>query len=381
MKNTYLSIFLKFLRFGLLAWGGPVAQINMIREELVEREGWISPEKFKRVLAVYQALPGPEAHELCVYFGMIRKGRWGGFLAGLGFMLPGFILILLLSWAYTLLGSGVLLPLFVGVAPAVTALIVCALQRIGQHTLTSISLWSAAIVSIVLTALGVHFLLVFVVCASLQALWAVGSKRMAIVTLFLLSTAAMGITFVWSGADGLSVASSGGLFAEGLKAGLLSFGGAYTALPFLKESMVGVYPGVTPQAFVDGIALSSVIPAPLVIFGTYLGFLADGFTGALLVTLGIFIPAFSFTLVGHRWLEKMIENPALHGVLDGVAAGVVGILAITTVEIALQTLTGLWPVLIFSFALAGLYFLRGRWSVPVIILVCGLLGLILQEMV
>lgn len=99
-KDSYISIFLTFLRFGLLAWGGPVAQIAMIREELVERRGWITPKKFRRVLAVYQALPGPEAHELCVYFGMIRAGRWGGFLSGLGFMLPGLLLVLLLAWGY-----------------------------------------------------------------------------------------------------------------------------------------------------------------------------------------------------------------------------------------------------------------------------------------
>jgi chromate transporter len=102
---SYLSIFLKFLRFGCLAWGGPVAQINMLREDLVEREKWIEKDKFKRVLAVYQALPGPEAHELCVYFGMVKARRIGGLLAGLGFMLPGLVLMLLLAWAYLSFGS------------------------------------------------------------------------------------------------------------------------------------------------------------------------------------------------------------------------------------------------------------------------------------
>jgi hypothetical protein len=83
--QSYPSIFLRFLKFGFLAWGGPFAQIAMIRQELVEEEKWISPEKFNRVLSVYQALPGPEAHELCVYFGMIAGGRVGALLAGLGF--------------------------------------------------------------------------------------------------------------------------------------------------------------------------------------------------------------------------------------------------------------------------------------------------------
>src|SRR5918997_574154 len=90
------AIFARFLRFGLLAWGGPVAQIAMLKRELVEEEKWVSPTRFNRLLAVFQVLPGPEAHELCVHFGMIKRGRLGGIAAGLGFMLPGLLLILLL---------------------------------------------------------------------------------------------------------------------------------------------------------------------------------------------------------------------------------------------------------------------------------------------
>ena len=100
LTATRRSIFARFLKFGALAWGGPAAQIAMIKHECVDEEGWVSEETFKKTLAVYQVLPGPEAHELCVYFGRIRGGRLGGFLAGLGFMLPGFVLMLGLSILY-----------------------------------------------------------------------------------------------------------------------------------------------------------------------------------------------------------------------------------------------------------------------------------------
>lgn len=229
-EETYFDLFLRFLRFGLLAWGGPVAQINMIREELVEREGWITPEKFKRVLAVYQALPGPEAHELCVYFGMIRKNRLGGFLAGLGFMLPGFIMILALAYTYKLYGATVLLPLFAGIAPAVTALIVRALHRLSQHTLQGRELWIIAILSAAMNLIGVHFLLIFALCA----LWEILKHKTSLpasagIGLLSLSTVLF-LTF-WL-PEGKILLPSGGLLMEGLKAGLLSFGGAYTAIPF-----------------------------------------------------------------------------------------------------------------------------------------------------
>src|SRR5215218_1662312 len=99
-KDPPGAIFVRFLRFGALAWGGPAAQIAMIKRECVDEERWTSEESFRKTLAVYQVLPGPEAHELCVYFGRLRGGKVGGFLAGLGFMLPGFVLMLGLSAAY-----------------------------------------------------------------------------------------------------------------------------------------------------------------------------------------------------------------------------------------------------------------------------------------
>jgi chromate transporter len=136
-REPCLKLFLRFLRFGALAWGGPVAQIAMIRQELVDEEHWISRERFNRVLAAYQVLPGPEAHELCVYFGMVSRGRIGGLLAGLGFMLPGLILMLVLSWFY--LAYGINSPLFAGafygMQAAVGALVVRAVHRIGGHVL------------------------------------------------------------------------------------------------------------------------------------------------------------------------------------------------------------------------------------------------------
>src|SRR5215207_5166689 len=133
--ESYPKLFWRFLKFGLLAWGGPVAQIAMIRQELVDEECWITSERFNRVLAVYQVLPGPEAHELCVYFGYLARGRLGGVLSGLGFMLPGFALMLALSWAYVRFGIAAIAPagLFYGFQAAVLALIIRAVYRIGRH--------------------------------------------------------------------------------------------------------------------------------------------------------------------------------------------------------------------------------------------------------
>src|SRR5688572_27383629 len=143
-RQSLASLFLRFLRFGALAWGGPVAQIAMIRQSLVDEEHWVTSDHFNRVLALYQVLPGPEAHELCVYFGMLARGRIGGLLAGLGFMLPGFLLMFALSWAYVRFGldvHGELSILFATTQAAVVALVVRAVHRIGSHVLLDGWLW------------------------------------------------------------------------------------------------------------------------------------------------------------------------------------------------------------------------------------------------
>jgi chromate transporter len=159
-RESLARLFIRFVRFGVLAWGGPVAQIAMLRRSMVEEERWVTSEHFNRVLALYQVLPGPEAHEMCVYFGMLARGRVGGLLAGLGFMLPGFLLMFLLSWAYVSLGldvHGKLAVLFAAVQGAVVALIVRAVHRIGSHVLLDKRTWIIAMVAAAAHLAGVHF--------------------------------------------------------------------------------------------------------------------------------------------------------------------------------------------------------------------------------
>src|SRR5687767_11095204 len=179
--ESFGKLFLRFLRFGSLAWGGPVAQIDMIRQELVAQEKWISPGHFKRLLAIYQVLPGPEAHELCVHFGMLARGRMGGILAGLGFMLPGFVLMFLLSWLYLTMNIAetAFQAVFLGIQPAVIALIVRACHRIGGHCLTDTPLWAIGILAGVGELLGLSFYITlplagaaYVVSAQRRWLWA-----------------------------------------------------------------------------------------------------------------------------------------------------------------------------------------------------------------
>ena len=369
------SIFLRFLKFGALAWGGPAAQIELIRKECVEEEGWIAAETFKKTLAVYQVLPGPEAHELCVYFGRMRGGKLGGFLAGLGFMLPGFILMLGLSIAYVKLDlAGELDDLFYGLKAAVGALVARAVLRLGQNFISDVPLALIAITAFVLTMTGsVGFVLILLGAGIAYELWtnrdrwSRGTNVFALpaIPLMPLSTIAVGVITFSLGAE---------IFFEGLKAGLLTFGGAYTVIPFLQEASVNNHHWLTDTQFIDGLAMSGALPAPLIIFSTFVGYLAGGLVGALLMTLGIFIPAFVFPIFFHRQLVSVAENPKIRPFLLGVAAAVIGLIAAVTIDILRTSVVDIFTGVLAAAAFFVLYRYHSKLTVVAVVLGCGVIG-------
>lgn len=389
-NEPYLKLFLRFLRFGALAWGGPVAQISMIREELVDEERWVSNERFNRVLAVYQVLPGPEAHELCVYFGTLSRGRLGGLLAGLGFMLPGLVLMLLLSWFYVTYGINSVLfaGAFYGMQAVVGALIVRAVHRIGGHALHDRWLWAIGVLAFAAQFVGIGFVVTLFVSGVIYVLVKGDQKTIAtlLIGAALISVIVAGLMTLSAGnapaLNPVSIASDTptstlSLFGSGLRSGLLTFGGAYTVIPYLQNDSVMVGRWMTNAQFLDGLALSGILPAPLVIFGTFVGYLGGGFWGALALSVGIFLPAFAFTLIGHRLMERLISNTALHSFLDGVTGGVVGLIAATTIVLLRSALVDLPAVLIFLVGLFILFRSKSKMSIPVVVLGAAFTGLLI----
>jgi chromate transporter len=387
-QQSYAEIFFRFLKFGFLAWGGPFAQIAMIRQELVEEEKWISPERFNRVLSIYQALPGPEAHELCVYFGMIAGGRAGALLAGLGFMLPGFVLMLVLSWFYVRYGisSPLFQSVFTGMQPAVAALIVRAVHRIGSHALQENPwLWGIAFLAGIAQLLRVNFLITLLTAGLVYTL----AHRKQYVFAFTLSAAFLA-WLLFTGISGIPAAQNLSntadsstnavslltLFWSGLKGGLLTFGGAYTVIPFLQHDAVEVGGWMTNAQFLDGLALSGLLPAPLIIFSTFVGYIGGGLPGAVIITFAIFAPAFAFTMIGHDYLDRLINNQSAHAFLDGVTAGVVGLISATALGILSETVIGIHAWIIFSIAVIVLFVSKSKWAVAAVVLAAGLYGII-----
>jgi chromate transporter len=369
------SIFARFLKFGLLAWGGPAAQIAMIKRECVDEEGWVDEETFKKTLAVFQVLPGPEAHELCVYFGRIRGGKLGAFLAGLGFMLPGFILMLGLSVLYVEADlAGRLDEIFYGLTAAVGAIVARALVRLSRTFITDIPLAVIAVVGFALTLFAdVTFVLVLLGAGLAYELWTNAERWTRRANSIAIGPA---VVVILIGAVTLSLDAT--IFWEGLKAGLLTFGGAFTVIPFLQESSVDIHHWLTDSQFVDGLAISGVLPAPLIIFSTFVGYIAGGLVGALLITLGIFLPAFVFPIFFHRGLVAIAENPRIRPFLLGVAAGVIGLIAAVTVQIVDTSVVDAYTAVPALGAFAALQRWHGKLTVLYVVLGCGLIGTLLQ---
>jgi chromate transporter len=370
------EIFVRFLKFGALAWGGPAAQIAMIKAECVDEEGWVDEETFKKTLAVYQVLPGPEASELCIYFGRMRGGKLGGFLAGLGFVLPGFLLMLALSVLYVEANLAQHLDeLFYGLTAAVGALVARALVRLSRSFITDVPLALLAVAAFALTVFAsASFVLVLLGAGIAYEVWTSGARRAREARSF--SVAPVAMLAAAGGAVTLSL--TGEIFWEGLKAGLVTFGGAYTVVPFLHDAAVNGQHWLTEQQFVDGLAMSGVLPAPLIIFSTFVGYVAGGLAGGLAMTVGIFLPAFVFPIFFHRWLVALAENPRIRPFLLGVAAAVIGLIAAVTIEIIDASVVDVPTGILAAAAFLALNRWHGKLTVVAVVLGCGIVGLALQ---
>ncbi len=389
--ESLTRLFLRFLKFGFLAWGGPVAQIAMLRQELVTEEKWVSPQHFNRVLAMYQVLPGPEATELCVYFGMLARGRIGGTLAGLAFVMPGFILMFLLSWLYVRYGlerTGTFAVVFAAVQAAVAALIVRAVHRIGGHVLADRWLWIIALVAAGAQLAGVHFAVTLLAGGVAYVLakegWTgIAAGLIAVCVAGVLAWLAYrGFALTVTGSAVQEGARQGGrslweLFVSGFKAGMLTFGGAYTVIPFLQEDAVAKGAWMTNTQFLDGLALSSLLPAPLIIFATFVGYLGGGAAGAVVLTFAIFLPAFAFTLLAHDPLERLVSQPRIREFLEGVTAAVVGLIAGTTIGLMIVSIVNIPMAMVFAAALAALFYFKSKLIIPLVVAGAALAGYLL----
>jgi len=292
------EVFLYFLLLGFINIGGPVAQITMMYNKMVERSHWLSQDRFVKIMGFAHMLPGPEALQLAIYVGYLKKGILGAILAGLTFIIPGALVMIVLSYLYVTYGNvpAVNDVLFV-LKPAVLGIIAAGIIKLGRAAIKNVRLGVILVVAVLaLYFFRIDFLIVLLIAGVINLLLTEGlpQNKRAPNVLPILVVSSLSLALVidnrW-----LEMAW---LF---LKTGLFSFGGAYASLAFVQHGAVDQYHWLTVPQLLDGVALSVATPGPFMLFTTFVGYLAGGVPGAVIATFFVFLPSFIFIILGARY--------------------------------------------------------------------------------
>lgn len=349
------EVFLYFLLLGFINIGGPVAQITMMYNKMVERSHWLSQDRFVKIMGFAHMLPGPEALQLAIYVGYLKRGIFGAILAGLTFIIPGAFVMIVLSLLYVTYGN---LPavndvLFV-LKPAVLGIITAGIIKLGRAAIKNVLL--AAILILAVLALyffRIDFLVVLLIAGVINLLVTEGlpQNKQAPNVLPVLVLGSLGLATVidnrW-----LEMAW---LF---LKTGLFSFGGAYASLAFVQDGAVNQYHWLTVPQLLDGVALSVATPGPFMLFTTFVGYLAGGVPGAVIATFFVFLPSFIFIILGARYIEQVRNNRFVQAFLAGVSAAVVGVILVVSLELVPGALIGIPSIIIFLLAFVAITYFK-----------------------
>lgn len=418
-----------WLHLGCVSFGGPAAQIGLMHQALVVEKRWISEARFLHALNYCMVLPGPEAQQLAIYIGWLLHGTRGGLVAGALFVLPAFLLLIALSWAYLQWGSlPVVAGFLYGIKPLVLALIVVAAHRLAKRVLKRHWLWSIALFALLLQMLAVPFP-VLIAGAALVS-WGLHwwqPARFAVVALHTNQGASKHLPSViddstpsvmdvrpWQhGLQVLAIGLSlgvGGLSLLWLtfgtahlytqlawfftKAALLTFGGAYAVLPYVFDASVQQYHWLSTAQMLDGLALGESTPGPLIMVVTFIGFVAgwsqplwltmpawcSGMIGATIVTWFTFLPSFILIFFGAPWIERSRKQLQLVAPLTGISAAVVGVIVHLALNLGLHVLKPQgWDQLALLMAGLALYLLiRRQCNVLILLFGFGALGALLH---
>ena len=313
-----------FLKLGVIGFGGPAAHIALMEDEVVRRRGWLSREAFLDYVGVTNLIPGPNSTELAIEIGRHRAGWKGLIVAGASFILPAALIVGVIAWLYVRFGQlPQTLAVLAGVKPVVIAVVMQALWRLGRAALKTATLVAIAIAAIVATVAGVHELIVLLLAAAVAATIARRSTR-ALTGIAPFAPFAI----LPLGASAMATAISlPMLFGVFLKIGSVLFGSGYVLLAFLRADFVERLGWLTESQLLDAVAVGQVTPGPVFTTATFIGYVLGGTPGAVLATLGIFLPAFVFVALSGPLVRRIRQSPAAAAALDGVNAASLALMA------------------------------------------------------
>ena len=347
------QIALVFLKLGTIAFGGPAAHFAMMEQEFVRRRKWITEAEFLDRLATANLIPGPSSTEVAIFVGQLKRGWRGLIVAGCCFIIPAAAIVSVIAWAYVRFGS---LPKAEGVLyaikPAVVAIVIQALGKLGRTGVRTTLLAVIAMLAAGLSLVGVSPILVLVLSGLLSAAALAMKNRLVSGAIFsfpkvvgAMALAAVGAVFP---------VRLGRLFLSFLKIGSVVFGSGYVLLAFLRTEFVQRLHWLTDRQLIDAVAVGQFTPGPLFTTATFIGYVVAGWMGAVVATVGIFLPGFLLVAVSGPLIPRLRQSAVAAAALDGVVAGSLALMAVVTWQLGKASLVDRTTLIVFGVSLIAL---------------------------
>jgi chromate transporter len=349
-----------FLKLGFTAFGGPAAHVGIMHDEVVVRRKWLTDEGFLDLLGATNLIPGPNSTEMAIHIGFLRAGWPGLLVGGLCFLGPAALMVLGLAWLYVRYGSTPQLGwLLYGIKPVVIAIIGQAIWNLSRKALKSSVALLVAAAALVLYFIGVNELLLLFAGGLLLMLIVNWRRLRSLPPFALLPLSGLGLAEL---AIPLSLPL---MFLTFLKIGAVLYGSGYVLLAFLRSDFVLRLGWITDQQLIDAVAIGQLTPGPLFTAATFIGYLLGGVPGALLATIGIFLPSFIFVAISNPLIPRIRGSAWASSLLDGVNAASLGLMAAVTVQLGLASLIDAFTILLALLALVLLirYKLNSTWLI------------------
>jgi len=365
-----------FLRLGTFGFGGPIALAGYMQRDLVEARGWVTKDEYVKGLALAQLAPGPLAAQLAIYLGWARGGVLGATLVAIAFVLPSFLMVIAISVAYVRFGGlAWMQSAFYGIGAAVIAIILRSAYKLVRLTLgRDWLLWTIFAANAIATAvLEAEVVSLILGCGLAALIWKGRRQKAEGRNRWLGPTSAFSLLpSAFSGAPAGTT-----LFWFFAKAGAFVFGSGLAIVPFLYGGVVREHGWLTDQQFLDAVAVAMITPGPVVITVAFIGYLVQGFGGAVLAALGVFLPCYLFVVIPAPFYARFADNPRLKAFVDGVTAAATGAIAGAVYVLARRAIIDIPTILIFAATLACLVWLK-RIPEPVIIAIVGIASIVVR---
>lgn len=374
-KTSLKEIALFFLKLGTIAFGGPAAHIAMMEGEVVHNKKWLTRDKFIDLVGASNLIPGPSSTELAIYIGYTQAGWRGLLLAGFCFILPAVLIVSVIAKFYVLYGnlpeiSGILY----GIKPIVIIIIIKALWNLGKTALKTRLLIILAIFAVILSFLGLNPLIVLFGVGIFMVLKQIASKNNIKNNLKMFAFLPLNI-LASSALPNVVVATSSSLyllFLVFLKIGAVLYGSGYVLLAFLQADLVEHLGWLTQQQLLDAVAVGQFTPGPVFTTATFIGYILNGWKGAVVATIGIFLPSFMFVAATSPFIPKLRKSPIFGAFLDGVNASAVALMFVVTIKLIGGAFVDPITIILGLLAVGLLFFtsINSAW----LILLGGVLG-------